>query len=247
MTTISKKRTLTVDAIVPCYNEAQRVSNVLEVLSKSKHIKKIIFVDDGSTDNSSGKAKKFPNVQIVRLEKNNGKGQAVKAGLKHVTSNAIFLCDADLSGLTEKTIKIMVKTYQKYPKAMIVGVTQKTKSKTIHWLRKNIAPLMSGQRVISKSDLKAILNYPLSYEYGLEAYMNYYYKKKHKPIVRLLLEGVKDVPNFRKASHGLKPWVHQHIIFAKKYTLIYTKELPHDTYNNIKSSISKTKNKIMKY
>ncbi len=241
---VSKKsKPITVDAIVPCFNEGPRVGRVLEVLSSSKHLNKVIFVDDGSMDNSIEKAKKFPNVKIVCLKKNQGKGQAVKEGLKHVESEVIFLCDADLAGLKEKNIQEMIKTYQKHPDALVVGLRQKIKSKTGHWLRKNLLPLIAGERILKKSDLKTILDNPLSYEYGLETYMNYYYRRQSRPIIKILLVGVNHIPKTRKESYGLKPLISEGINITQKYLSVYAKELPKDIYNSMKTSIFQTKEK----
>lgn len=88
--------------VVPVYNEGQRaVKTVSLILQKSK-LKKIVIVDDGSTDNSFKYLKEsFNKNQRVYLLKhiiNLGKGAAMKTGVgfawKRGASAAIFI-DAD--------------------------------------------------------------------------------------------------------------------------------------------------------
>jgi len=67
------KNNKNITAIVPAYNEAERISKVLEVLTTYKQFKEIIVVDDGSTDNTEEIVKKF-NVRYIRNESNKGKG-----------------------------------------------------------------------------------------------------------------------------------------------------------------------------
>src|SRR5207249_3745208 len=99
-----------------------RVGKVLQVLANSPYINRVIFVNDGSKDNSLQEAKKVTGVKILINNKNVGKGDAVKKALQYVTTSDVFLFDADLSGLKEKHIKKMYASYSKNPDAMVVGL-----------------------------------------------------------------------------------------------------------------------------
>lgn len=231
---------MTIDAIVPCYNEGQRLSNVLKVLSGCSAIHKIIFVDGGSTDDSVAVAKKFPKVSILALGKKGGKGQDVKLGLDLVESQAIFLCDADLIGLKEENILKMLKKFEQNPEGLVVGLTQKSRFASHHWIRANIFPVISGMRIIATNDLKKVLENPLSNDYGLEPFMNYYFLKKNAPVTKVLLDGVNDIPKPGKEGHGWKPHLAEATNVILKYFSIYTNELPKDLYNSFKSFIYPT-------
>ena len=71
--------------IIPVYNEQNTILEVIKRLQNtkiSKVEKEIIIVDDGSTDSTR---KKLANVKIGKVilhEKNQGKGQAVRTGIK---------------------------------------------------------------------------------------------------------------------------------------------------------------------
>ena len=77
--------------MIPVYNEAQRIQgflgDVISFLSKKDFSYEILFVDDGSLDNtveviSSILEKSLPGrYRVIRLEKNQGKGGALKKGM----------------------------------------------------------------------------------------------------------------------------------------------------------------------
>jgi len=60
--------------------------------------KEIIIVDDGSTDGTTGILKKLDQskYKIIYQPRNQGKGMAIREGLKYVTGGAVVIQDADL-------------------------------------------------------------------------------------------------------------------------------------------------------
>ena len=94
-----------VSIIIPVYNEEQ---NAVVITEKLKEIFKlipginyeIIFVDDGSTDQSlvvlMELSFKNPNLFYISLSRNFGKDNALMAGFKYATSDAVITMDADL-------------------------------------------------------------------------------------------------------------------------------------------------------
>jgi histidinol-phosphate phosphatase family protein len=92
-------RTLNVEhrttIIVPAYNEEEGLPIVLEKIFKiADGSYEIIVVDDGSTDRTSEVATQFP-CSLIRHETNQGKGEALKAGIKHAKGENIIWIDAD--------------------------------------------------------------------------------------------------------------------------------------------------------
>jgi len=91
-------------AVIPAYNEAKRIGEVINNVKKSKLINEIIVVDDGSRDGTYDAVKNYKGVKCIRHEKNKGKGVAVDTGIKSTNANIIFLCDADLKKFTPEMI-----------------------------------------------------------------------------------------------------------------------------------------------
>lgn len=78
--------------ILPAYNEEKRIASALERIRK--HTQNILVIDDGSTDKTSHVAE-LAGAQVIRLERNLGKGAAVIAGLAAAKTEAVVLIDAD--------------------------------------------------------------------------------------------------------------------------------------------------------
>jgi glycosyltransferase involved in cell wall biosynthesis len=99
-------------AVVPAYNEAKRFSKVVSELLLIDELAELIFVDDGSGDNTEEVAKKFiqsdPRFKYIKHNKNRGKGAALKTGVSKSGSEVILFLDADLENITAKKIKKIV-------------------------------------------------------------------------------------------------------------------------------------------
>ncbi len=88
--------------IVPCYNEADSIEEFYDLLKETFKNKKIdyelIFVDDGSDDETLKKLKEIKDkkIKIINFSRNFGKEAAMLAGMKHANGNYISIMDADL-------------------------------------------------------------------------------------------------------------------------------------------------------
>lgn len=101
--------------VVPAFNEAARIGPTLDRLCAfSQGVPggmEILVVDDGSTDGTSDLALRphYREVQWLRwlrLEKNQGKGAALRAGVLASTGAEVLLCDADLSTPIEEYVRL---------------------------------------------------------------------------------------------------------------------------------------------
>ncbi|KKS94366.1 MAG: Glycosyl transferase family 2 [Candidatus Collierbacteria bacterium GW2011_GWB1_44_6] len=84
---------------MPVYNEDKLVVKaVRKVLGVNfgKIKLELIVVNDGSTDGTEEKLKRLKSIKVISLKKNQGKGAAIRRGLKEVTGDAVVIQDADL-------------------------------------------------------------------------------------------------------------------------------------------------------
>jgi dolichol-phosphate mannosyltransferase len=123
--------------IVPVYNEEKTIEEVLKRLSEleiPKVEKEIIVVDDGSKDSTRAKLAKInnKNIKIILHDKNQGKGGAVKTGIKAATGEYIIIQDADLE------------YHPKQIKALVQPILEKT-TKVVYGTRLNRMPHLSNE------------------------------------------------------------------------------------------------------
>ncbi|WP_407424476.1 glycosyltransferase family 2 protein [Methanobrevibacter sp.] len=86
------------DIVVPCYNEEKNIEKFFtEVSYVLKDIDiNIIFVNDGSSDNTLNEIKKLKDVSYISFSRNFGKEAAIYAGLSKTTADYVILMDVDL-------------------------------------------------------------------------------------------------------------------------------------------------------
>ena len=85
-----------VSIVVPAYNEAATIEEVLRRLSAVPFRSEVIVVDDGSTDATGDLAAAVHGVQVIRRSRNAGKGAAVRDGIAATTGAIVVIQDADL-------------------------------------------------------------------------------------------------------------------------------------------------------
>ncbi len=101
---MNSKNKSTLSVIVPLYNEDESLKELYQEITDVCHTHKItyeiIFVDDGSTDNSvkvvEALHQKDPHVKLIQFRRNYGKSEALAAGFEAATGDYVMTMDADL-------------------------------------------------------------------------------------------------------------------------------------------------------
>ncbi len=86
--------------VVPVYNEAKTLGEVLATVLAQPDVAEVIAVDDASRDESwavlEELAAREPRLKIARHEFNQGKGAALRTGIARCTAPVVIIQDADL-------------------------------------------------------------------------------------------------------------------------------------------------------
>ncbi|MEH7252411.1 glycosyltransferase family 2 protein [Neobacillus niacini] len=140
--------------IIPVYYNEKNIPFLFdklneEILSNSNYTHELIFVDDGSGDNSYGELLKLqkqqPNIKLIKLSRNFGSHTAILAGLSHATGDCATVISADLQDPPE-IINRMFEKWQDGNKVVLAvredreeSFTQKLFSNTYYKLMKRYA------------------------------------------------------------------------------------------------------------
>lgn len=191
-----------VSAIVPAYNEAERIAAVLEPLNAAKRVDEIIVVDDGSTDDTAQVARRY-KAKVLLLSQNVGKAEALNRGVQLAKHDILLFLDADLVGLRPNHIDLLIETYLKRRVGMVIGVFRDGRLNTD--LAHILAPYLSGQRVLSRSLFNKVRNKE-DLNFGLEIALTKLALKEGLKQKLVTLEGVTHVMKEEKRgfSRGLK-------------------------------------------
>ena len=152
-----------VAAIIPAYNEANRVVAVLETIAQSCHISEVLCVTDGCTDDTAAQVAKFiaqregtaTPVRLFELVQNIGKGGAMAHGAHHTNAEVLLFLDADLIGLRPSQVDEMLEPmlHPHSPADMTLGLFGAVRGGPLGWWLSwchRATPSITGQRAIRR-------------------------------------------------------------------------------------------------
>jgi glycosyltransferase involved in cell wall biosynthesis len=106
--------TTLVSVVIPCHNYGRFLAAAIEsVLAQSYADIQLIVVDDGSTDDTSAVAARYPTVRCLR-QRNLGPGEACNQGMKEASGEFVVFLDAD-DELTPDAVETFVQCLQERP------------------------------------------------------------------------------------------------------------------------------------
>ncbi len=113
---------VTISIVCPCFNEQDMIDlfmqKIVSVLSDINKSYEIIFVNDGSTDQTMDKLllakQKYPEIRIINLARNFGKESSLSAGLDFAQGEVIIPIDADLQDPPQLIKEFIIKWQEGY-------------------------------------------------------------------------------------------------------------------------------------
>ncbi|MDO4305136.1 MAG: glycosyltransferase family 2 protein [Bacillota bacterium] len=181
--------------VVPCYNEEENVfpffDAVMKVFDKKAFDYEIIFINDGSKDNTLTKLKEIYNnfsdkAAVINFSRNFGKEAAVLAGLKRASGDYTAIIDADLQQKPEIVVT-MVNFLEEHEEYDVVAAYQEKRIE---------GKVMSG----AKKMFYALINKVCDIEFYSGA-------SDFRTLRRRVVEALISMPEYFRFSKGLFSWV----------------------------------------
>ena len=127
--------------IIPVYNEEENIevfyNRLIKVLKNLHKSYEVIFVNDGSTDNSLNILKKIRDIRIISLTRNFGQQAALMAAFNNVKGDEIITIDVDLQMNPEDIPKLINKINEGYD--IVYGVYNKNRKNIFRKICSNFA------------------------------------------------------------------------------------------------------------
>lgn len=184
-----------VTLVVPCYNEENNVAlfyKVTEEAFKDKNFDyDVVFVNDGSKDNTYAELKKLfqahsSHVSVVNLSRNFGKEAAILAGLKRASGDYVALVDADLQQRPEIVLD-MVNYLEEHEEYDVVAAYQEHRIE---------GKIMSGVKKL----FYKLINRVCDIEFYAGA-------SDFRTFRRSVAEALINMPEYHRFSKGLFSWI----------------------------------------
>lgn len=181
-----------IGVIIPALNEAENLLRVLNVVCAVNWLEQIVVVDDGSTDNTLDIARQSAardeRVLAIHIPENRGKAAALLTGVQAVSTELVMFLDADLVGLQPRHLDELYRPVSAGSHEMTIATFQHGSLLTdaSHYL----APNLSGQRCLSRSEAEQALIPLAATRYGVEVGLTIYARNREWRIKNIIWSGV---------------------------------------------------------
>lgn len=181
--------------VIPCYNEEGNVQKFVEVISQTFKNKifnyELIFINDGSQDDTLNKLKELcnnsdQNIKIINFSRNFGKEAGMYAGLKEAKGDYITIIDADLQQDPNYVLK-MVKILDEHEEYDSVVAYQDRRKE-------------SGVLTFFKDTFYKIINRLSEVEFVMGA-------SDFRTFRRSMVNSILDMKEYYRFSKGIFSWV----------------------------------------
>jgi len=182
-----------ISIVVPVYNESGVIQLFIDqvdlILKKIDYKYEIIFIDDGSTDNTSLELeniyKSYENIRVIKFSRNFGKEAAISAGIDYSNGDALIPIDVDMQDPPELIVDFIHQWQAGYD--------------VVYGIREDRALDNIGKRITSRffySIFNKISKTKIPYNVG-----------DYRLIDRKVINVIKMLPERNRFMKGLFSWV----------------------------------------
>ncbi len=175
----AKQRSGRLAVVIPAYNEAENISKttvaIEKILSAQKIAHEILFVDDGSSDDTweiiKKESAKNQSIKGIKFSRNFGKESAIIAGLAEANGDCAVVIDCDLQHPPEKIVDMYRKWSEGYDIVEGVkesrgkeGITRKLGASLFYKIMSNATKIdmrnASDFKLLDKEAIRTLVNMP---------------------------------------------------------------------------------------
>jgi glycosyltransferase involved in cell wall biosynthesis len=172
-------------AVIPAYNEAATVGEVVEVALRCERIDEVVVVDNASTDDTaSAAAKAGARVEACPIP---GKGQAMASGVAATDAEVIVFLDGDLVGLLPSHVDRLADAVLSGRAGMACGLFDRGPGLNPLFLR--VLPILTGQRALRREIFEG-LHHKDQQGWRIEAALNSRCKELGEAVESFVCEGL---------------------------------------------------------
>ncbi|MCW2640674.1 MAG: glycosyl transferase family 2 [Dactylosporangium sp.] len=199
---------LTIGVIIPAYNEAPTVGQVVEVARRVRLVDELVVVDDGSEDGTAEVAAAH-GARVVAAE-HRGKGETLLAGARAIDADILVLLDADLTGLRPEHVDRLARAVAEEDAVMALGLFDR--GPWLNWVFLRLLPRLTGERALRRELLLSLEPADVR-GYRIEAALNSCVAERRGVVRAFVLDGMFHRTKEEKESFAL-------VGFARKMAML---------------------------
>ena len=185
-----------IDVVMAARDEASTVAANVAAAAACRHVREVLVVDDGSTDDTADVAA-AAGAKVLRLERSAGsKAQAMAAGVAATDAEAVLFVDADCTDLTAPHLDAVCEPFLAGRAVMSIGAFDY--GAALNWLVLRCPPL-SGERIVPRWVFESIPPHNLA-GYTIEVRLNEVLCESRLPISVRTMRGVSH--RTKRDKHG---------------------------------------------
>lgn len=179
-----------VEVVIPAYNEETTIGAVVAAARSCTLVKRVLVVDDGSSDCTGQKAREA-GAEVITLRPNQGKTAALLAGAAHADEGVVVVLDGDLVSLGPGHLELLAAPVLAGEADMTVGVF--ADGRWLTDLSQHLTPFLNGQRAVRRDLLVAALrNFPRQ-RYAADTLLSIYARRRRAAVRHIMLNGLTHV------------------------------------------------------